>query len=148
MSGARRLIVAVAVGVVLASGAGVAVAPVPAEAGGPAKGHRGHLGVNRGHQAHHVRPFVNPFYPPPGQGVHAAPYSVVPPRSAHVPAAALLWVPGHWTTVWVPTFAPVDVWVPAHYADGGAIVPGQWTQQTVETGGYHQPVWVNGHWGR
>jgi hypothetical protein len=144
MTRRRGLILALAAGAVL-SGAGAAV--VPAEAGGPASGHRGHLGGGRSHQGHHARPFVNPFYPPAGQNVHAAPYSVVPPTAVRVGPWPVRWVPGQWVQVWVPTFASVDVWVPDHYGPGGVLFPGQWASQTVESG-YYDTVWVNGHWAR
>ncbi len=139
-----RFPVGLAMALVLLGGAGAA-RPGRAEAGGPTPGPRAQLN-GKGH--HHPRPYVNPFYPPPNQNVHAAPYSVIPPRPVPVAPASIHWVPGHWVERWVPTFASVPVWGPAHHTRDGHLVPGRWEHQVVETGGHYESVWVNGHWRR
>ena len=55
------------------------------------------------------------------------------------------WVAGHWARQWVPRYHTYDVWVPGSYGPRGWIA-GYYESRTVQSGGYHQQVWVDGHW--
>jgi hypothetical protein len=55
------------------------------------------------------------------------------------------WIAGYWTQQWVPQYSAYQVWVPGYYA-GTWWVPGHYEQQSAETGGYYQQVWVDGYW--
>src|SRR5262245_5363682 len=55
------------------------------------------------------------------------------------------WIPGYWGQQWMPLYSSYDVWRPGYYTHGGWI-PGQYETQVVQSGGYYQPVWVNGYW--
>ena len=51
---------------------------------------------------------------------------------------------GYWTYQWVPTSSTTYVWVPGYVAADGTMVDGSYQPQVV-TGGYYQPVWINGY---
>lgn len=67
-----------------------------------------------------------------------------PPVRTH---GAPRWVAGYWGQQWVPLYQTYDVWVPHYYGPGGW-AGGYYEPQTVESGGYYEQVWVDGHWTR
>lgn len=85
---------------------------------------------------------VYPAYVDPG-------YSYVSPAySVSVDPGQGQWVPAHWQQQWVPTYSSYQVWVPPYYDVNGVLIPGRWEDRLAETGGYYQPVWVEGYWAR
>ncbi len=88
------------------------------------------------------------MYPGASYPVYANPGYVSPGYSVAVDPAQGQWVPGHWEQQWVPTYSSYQVWVPPYYDARGLVIQGRWEDRVAETGGYYQPVWVEGYWAR
>ncbi len=55
-------------------------------------------------------------------------------------APSYVWVPGFWTQQWVPQSYIYKAWVPGSLDDDGVWSEGHYEIQTVQSGGYYQPV--------
>jgi hypothetical protein len=78
----------------------------------------------RDHHHHHHRPILVP---------------VVPSQSCYVP--------GYWTTQWVPQTTLYTVWVDGYRAEDGTWITGHFEQRPYVSGYVQQQLWVPERWG-
>ena len=75
---------------------------------------------------HHQRPIIVPGYAAPNQNC---------------------WIPGYWTTQWVPQTSLYTVWVDAHWEPDGSWVDGRYEYRSYVSGYTQQALWVPERWG-
>ena len=68
---------------------------------------------------------------------------VVPPVVVVSPGRC--WQDGYWSYQWVPQYSTYAAWVPGQWSPDGYWIEGHY-EAASNSGGYYQPVWVEGYW--